>query len=173
MGALDIGFDEEEAGRGLTLAEARYRQVLGHFASGVTVVTTAGPGGPHGFTCQAFAALSLSPPLVALAPSRNSNTWARIVETEVFCVNVLTEHQETVARAFATKATTKFEGIGWVPGVTGSPVLAGVLAWVECHLVDAHDGGDHILAVGEVVEMGVARGDALVFYRGGFGRFEA
>lgn len=147
--------------------------MLGHFASGVTVVTTAGPDGPHGFTCQAFSALSLEPALVVVAPARTSVTWAGIARVGVFCVNVLSENQEPLARAFATKGDEKFAGVAWEPGVTGSPVLAGVLAWVECRLVATHDGGDHLLAVGEVVDLGARSGGrALVFFRGGFGRFE-
>lgn len=146
--------------------------MLGHFATGVTVVTTADEDGPWGFTCQAFAALSLSPPLVAFAPALTSLTWPRIQATGVFCVNVLDEAQEPMARVFATKGERKFGGVGWYPGVTGAPVLADVLAWVECRLERVHDGGDHVLAVGRVARVGVGRGRPLVFYRGGFGRFE-
>ena len=156
------------------LGEARLRQVLGRFASGVTVVTTQDHDGPWGFTCQAFTALSLSPALVAFAPARSSTTWPRIHASGVFCVNVLSETQEALGRAFATKdGAGKFEGVGWRAGVTGAPVLSDVLAWVECHLTGVHDVGDHLLAVGEVVELGTGGGRPLVFYRGGFGRFEA
>jgi 3-hydroxy-9,10-secoandrosta-1,3,5(10)-triene-9,17-dione monooxygenase reductase component len=165
-----IGFDDDPALPGLSLEQARYRQVLGHFASGVTVVTAPGP---LGFTCQAFAALSLDPALVAFAPSRSSTTWARIAEVGVFCVNVLTDTQEPLARVFATKGADKFRGVAWSSGTTGSPIIADVLAWVECRLIGSHDGGDHLLAVGEVLDLGVrSSGQALVFYRGGFGRFE-
>ncbi|MGH9128308.1 MAG: flavin reductase family protein [Acidimicrobiales bacterium] len=179
MGALDIGYEDDDESGGdepLTLEQARYRQVLGHFASGVTVVTTHGKRGPHGFTCQAFAALSLEPALVAFAPSRHSSTWGRISEVGVFCVNVLTEDQEALARVFATKGADKFAGVAWAPGTTGAPILADVLAWVECRLVGTHEGGDHLLAVGEVLDLGAPHasgGQALVFYRGGYGRFEA
>ncbi|MGH9063460.1 MAG: flavin reductase family protein [Acidimicrobiales bacterium] len=173
MAALEPSWGDEGAEAALTLDEARFRQVLGHFATGVTIVTTADGDGPWGFTCQAFTALSLSPSLVLFAPARSSVTWTRIRGTEVFCVNVLAESQEAVARVFATKAEHKFQGVGWTPGSTGSPVLSGVLAWVECRLVAVHDGGDHLLAVGRVVDLGVGSGRPLVFYRGGFGRFEA
>lgn len=161
------------SGEGLTLDEARFRQVLGHFASGITVVTTADERGPVGFTCQAFVALSLDPPLVALAPARTSTTWPRMEEAGVFCVNVLSEDQEALARVFATKGEHKFEGVGWSPGANGSPVLGDVLAWAECRIDQAHDGGDHVLVVGRVVDLGVGTGRPLLFYRGGFGRFES
>lgn len=176
MGALDIGFEDQgPAGKGLTLEQARFRQVLGHFASGVTVITTASPDGPRGFTCQAFAALSLEPPLVAFAPSRSSATWAHISQVGSFCVNLLRADQESLARVFAAKGADKFAGVAWAPGVTGSPILADVLAFVECRHRETHDGGDHLLVVGEVLELqaNVRQPQPLVFYRGGFGRFEA
>jgi 3-hydroxy-9,10-secoandrosta-1,3,5(10)-triene-9,17-dione monooxygenase reductase component len=150
---------------------ARYREVLGHFATGVTVVTTVDRGVPVGFTCQAFAALSLEPPLVAFAPAKTSATWPRIERSGVFCVNVLAEHQEALCRLFATKGDRKFEGVGWRPAATGSPILLEVLAFVDCRLHAVYEGGDHLLAVGKVVDLGVGSGGPLLFYRGGFGRF--
>ncbi len=152
---------------------ARFREVLGHFATGVTVVTGADSDGPVGFTCQAFSSISLDPPLVLVAPSRTSESWPRIAAAGSFCVNVLTESQEALGRVFATKGPHKFDGVGWKPGTTGAPVLADTLSWVECHVEATHDGGDHLLAVGRVVDMGVGSGTPLLFYRGGFGRFEA
>ncbi len=165
--------DDLERGSAATFDTARYREVLGHFATGVAVVTTADDDGPAGFTCQAFNALSLDPPLVVFAPSRSSQSWPRIEQTRVFCANVLTEDQEALGRVFATKSQQKFDGVGWRPGSTGSPVLHDALAWVECRLEAAHDGGDHLVAIGRVLDMGVGHGHPLVFYRGGFGRFEA
>lgn len=165
--------DDLLRGAAPTLDSARFREVLGHFASGVAVVTTADADGPAGFTCQAFNALSLEPPLVVFAPSRTSSSWPRIERTRVFCVNILSEDQEALCRVFATKSEHKFDGVGWRPGLTGSPVLQDTLAWVECRLESVHDGGDHLVAIGMVHDMGVGHGLPLVFYRGGFGRFEA
>jgi 3-hydroxy-9,10-secoandrosta-1,3,5(10)-triene-9,17-dione monooxygenase reductase component len=155
------------------LGGARFRQVLGHFATGVTVVTSTDEVGPVGFTCQAFSSLSLDPPLVFLAPGRTSESWPRIESSGVFCVNILTEDQEDLCRVFSTKGSHKFEGVGWRSGVLGVPILADVLAWVECRLEVTHDGGDHLMAVGRAEHMGVSHGLPLLFYRGGFGRFEA
>jgi 3-hydroxy-9,10-secoandrosta-1,3,5(10)-triene-9,17-dione monooxygenase reductase component len=152
---------------------ARFREVLGHFATGVTVVTGLDADGPVGFTCQAFAALSLEPPLVVMAPSRTSESFPRISRTGAFCVNVLTDEQEAMARVFATKGSHKFDGVGWKAGSNGAPVLSDCLAWVECRLESVHEGGDHLIAVGSVTGMGVGTGRPLVFYRGGFGSFEA
>ncbi len=149
--------------------------MLGHFASGIAVVTGADPDGPFGFSCQAFTSLSLDPPLVVLAPSRSSESWPRIETTKVFCVNILTEEQEALSRVFATKGSHKFNGVGWRPGTNGSPIIADVLAWVECQLESTHAGGDHLIAVGRVTAMSVGppSGRPLIFYRGGYGRFDA
>src|SRR5580658_7421300 len=91
---------------------SRFREVLGHFASGVTVVTAAGDD-PVGFTCQAFAALSLEPPMVLLAPSKTSTSWPRIAEAGAFCVNILASDQEDLARSFSVSGGDKFIGVGW------------------------------------------------------------
>src|SRR5580658_9526448 len=111
--------------------ESRFRDVLGHFATGVTVVTAV-DGDPVGFTCQAFAALSLDPPMVLLAPAKSSTSWPRIAQAGAFCVNILAADQEAVCRAFAVSGGDKFDGVAWTPGVTGSPIITGSLAYVEC-----------------------------------------
>jgi 3-hydroxy-9,10-secoandrosta-1,3,5(10)-triene-9,17-dione monooxygenase reductase component len=122
----------------------RFRQVLGHFCTGVTVITTVDPGGrPHGFTCQSFAALSLDPPLVLFCPSRASATWPRIARAGHFCANVLTAGQRDLARAFGTAGADKFAGVTWSPSSSGAPVLAGVLTWAGCEVETVHEGGDH------------------------------
>jgi flavin reductase (DIM6/NTAB) family NADH-FMN oxidoreductase RutF len=163
-----------QSGDGLSVIEAaELRNVLGHFATGVVVVTGIGPAGPAGLTCQSFFALSLDPPLVAVAPSRRSRSWPAIVGSQAFCVNVLEGSQESLGRAFATSGGDKFAGVGWSPAPSGSPRLHDVLAWLDCRLVDAHDGGDHHLVVGRIMDMGAGGGEPLLFYRGGFGTFKA
>lgn len=152
--------------------DARFREVLGHFVTGVTVVTAMEGGEPVGFTCQAFTSLSLDPPLVALAPGKNSTSWPRIAATGDFCVNILAEGQEALCRDFAMSGGDKFTGVGWRPAGNGAPILDGVLAWAECSFVLSHDAGDHELVIGRVHDMGVGPGRPLVYYRGGFGRFE-
>ncbi len=153
------------------LDEARFREVLGHFATGITVVTALEEGVPVGFTCQSFAALSLDPPMVILAPARSSTSWPLIAQAGAFCVNILEEHQEALGRAFAVSGGDKFAGVGWSAGVTGAPVLEGALAVVECRLGDIFDGGDHELVTGHVVATEIGEGSPLLFYRSGFGRF--
>lgn len=157
------------------ISEQHYRATLGHFCSGVTIVTGAGTGaaGPAGLTCQSFSSLSLDPPLVLVCPGKGSGSWPKVAASGGFCVNVLAEDQEEVCRAFAAPGTDKFSGVGWTPGrFTGAPVIAGALAWIECRLEAVHEGGDHHIAVGRVLEMQAREGRPLLFYRGGYGRFE-
>ena len=130
------------------LDQARFREVLGHFATGVTIVTALEDGIPVGFSCQSFAALSLDPPMVILAPAKTSTSWPRIARAGAFCVNILGEHQEAVCRAFAVSGGDKFDGVEWTPGVTGAPLIAGSLATVECTLGAIYEGGDHELEIG-------------------------
>jgi 3-hydroxy-9,10-secoandrosta-1,3,5(10)-triene-9,17-dione monooxygenase reductase component len=156
------------------LDQARFREVLGHFATGITIVTATEEGEPVGFTCQSFAALSLDPPMVILAPAKSSTSWPRIAQAGAFCVNILSEHQEAVCRAFAVSGGEKFDGVDWTPGpATGAPVIAGSLAFVECTLGAIYEGGDHELVTGHVVATEIGEGSPLLFYRSGFGRFVA
>ena len=159
------------------LSSSRFREVLGHFASGLTVVTAADAEGPVGFTCQAFMSLSLEPPLIALAPGKSSTTWPRIAPLGTFCVNLLSEDQEALCREFAisgAERSDKFSGVGWSPGPGGAPILDGALAWVGCRITQSYEAGDHELVVAEVLDMSIDQtGRPLIFYRGGFGRFES
>jgi flavin reductase (DIM6/NTAB) family NADH-FMN oxidoreductase RutF len=173
VGSVDPGSDEFEGGGATQFDSARFREVLGHFATGVTIVTAMEDIGPVGFTCQAFTSLSLDPPLVALAPGKSSTSWPRIAAAGSFCVNILADDQEALSRDFAVSGGDKFTGVGWRPAGNGAPVLDGALAWIECDFELAHDAGDHELVVGRVRDMGVSRGRPLVYYRGGFGRFES
>ena len=144
-----------------------FRQVLGHFCTGVTVITTADGGQPAGFACQAFAALSLAPPLVLFCPSRSSATWPVIERAGHFCANVLADGQQELARRFGTSGGDKFAGVRWSPSPSGAPVLAGALTWVECAVEAIHGAGDHHLVVGRVTGLGACRpGRPLLFYRG-------
>jgi 3-hydroxy-9,10-secoandrosta-1,3,5(10)-triene-9,17-dione monooxygenase reductase component len=141
-----------------------FRQVLGHFCTGVTVITTEGPAG---FACQAFAALSLSPPLVLFCPGKTSSTWPVIERAGHFCANVLTDGQQELARRFGTSGGDKFAGLPWSPSPLGSPVLDGALTWVDCAVEAVHEAGDHYLVTGRVTGLGATRaGRPLLFYRG-------
>jgi len=146
------------------------RDVLGHFVSGVTVVTATGADGPVGFTCQSFSSLSLDPPLVAFAPARTSTTWPRLREARRFCVNVLAEEQDELSRQFARSGTDKFAGVSWMPSPHGSPVLDGVVAWIDSELWAEYEGGDHTIVVARVLDLGAdGSRTPLLFHRGGYG----
>ena len=171
---VDLTGVEEPSPRRLVFDAARFRQVLGHFCTGVTVVTGLFEGEPVGFTVQSFTSVSLDPPLVVVCPARTSTTWPRLRSVGTFCANVLATDQETLARSFATRGEGRFRGVGWSPSsTTGSPVLDGGLAWIDCRIEAEHDGGDHLIAVARVLDLGVRDGGRpLLFYRGGYGRFE-
>ncbi|WP_328554922.1 MULTISPECIES: flavin reductase family protein [unclassified Streptomyces] len=162
---------------------AEFRRVLGHFATGVTVVTAPGTAtatgtgesaGPAGFACQSFASLSLDPPLICFMVGRTSTTWPRIARAGVFCVNVLGAHQGDLCRGFAVSGADKFAGVVHdAAPVSGSPRLAGTAAWIDCTIHAVHTGGDHLIVVGRVDALGTnGAGDEhippLLFHRGRF-----
>ncbi len=154
---------------------AAFRRVLGHFASGVTIVTALDATGPTGFACQSFASLSLDPPLVAFMVARTSTTWPRIAAAGTFCVNVLGADQGELCRSFAVSGADKFAGVDWTPTPeTGSPRLPGAPAWIDCTITTVHTGGDHLIVVGRVESLGATEdSDPLLFHRGRFGRFSS
>ncbi len=146
---------------------ADMRHVLSHFGTGVIVVTSMTVSGPVGLTCQTFQSLSLDPPLVSFSPARTSRSWPLIRSAGTFCVNVLAGDQADLSVTFARSGVDKFAGIDWQPGPYGSPVLAGVTAWIECRLWREYDGGDHTIVVGEVLSLSAdSERDPLLFLRG-------
>ncbi|MBM7058432.1 flavin reductase family protein [Streptomyces durocortorensis] len=157
----------------LPVAPGEFRRVLGHFASGVTVVTACDADGPAGFACQSFASLSLDPPLVSFMVARTSTTWPRIARAGAFCVNILGAEQGALCRGFAVSGADKFAGVAYGDApATGSPLLDSVPAWIDCRIHAVHTGGDHLIVVGRVEALGAAEeGEPLLFHRGAFGRF--
>lgn len=146
------------------------RDVLGHFVTGIVVVTAIGSDGPLGFTCQSFASLSIDPPLVSFAPARTSTTWPQIRAVGAFCVNVLASDHQDVSAAFAVSGGDKFAGVAWAPAPSGAPLLEGVSAWIDCTLFAEHDGGDHTIALGRVLDLGADPSRIpLLYYRGRYG----
>jgi len=145
----------------------RFRQVLGHFCTGITIITAAHDGEPIGFSCQAFTALSLDPPLVLFCPALTSTTWPRIEQTGYFCANVLTADQGDLATLFGRSSADRFTTVDWVPDSAGSPIINGVLTWVSCKVVGTHTIGDHYVVIGQVLELGECGPQRpLLFYRG-------
>ena len=151
-----------------------FRRTLGHFCSGVTVVTSLDEGFPVGFACQSFTALSLDPPLVLFCPRTGSASWQRIERTGHFCVNVLTEEQREVSRVFGTSNPDKFAGLAWAPSPGGAPILDGVLTWADALIEKVHEAGDHQVVIGRVTDLGECRPSRpLLFYRGRYTVTEA
>ncbi|MGW7543661.1 flavin reductase family protein [Streptomyces sp. NPDC054770] len=152
---------------------ATFRRVLGHYPTGVAVITAMTPEGPVGMAVGTFTSISLDPPLVGFFPDRNSSTWARIRTAGAFCANILGEDHEAVCRVFASRDVDRFAAVDWVPGPTGSPVLTDAIAWADCRLADDHPVGDHDLVVGHVTGLALRPGEQaqrpLVFHRGRYG----
>lgn len=150
---------------------AKYRQVLGHFPTGVTVVTAMSDEGPAGMAIGSFSSLSLDPALVLFCATKTSASWGKLRGAGKFCVNILADDQEDVSRVFASKADDKFSEIGWKHSGNGAPLINGVLAFIDCDLHSVLDGGDHDIIVGSVTDLDVKHeGSPLVFFRGGYGR---
>ncbi len=153
---------------------AAFKDVMARFATGVTIVTALEEGSPAGFTCQSFVSLSIDPPFVSLAPAKTSTSWPRIRRAGAFCVNILAEGQDELARRFAASGADKFSGVRWEPAaLTGSPRLLGSLAWVDCRLELTHDAGDHEIVIGRVLDLGTGDGRPLVFYDRDFAHLAA
>jgi len=154
--------------------ESSFRTVLGHFATGVTIVTAMDGETPVGVSANAFSSVSLDPPLVLFCASHQSTTWPKIEAAGKFAVNILNEHQEDVCRVFATPGADRFTRIGWRPSTNGSPILHDSLAFLDCSIERVVEAGDHLVVIGRVHELGVlSDGGPLIFYRGGFGKFTA
>jgi 3-hydroxy-9,10-secoandrosta-1,3,5(10)-triene-9,17-dione monooxygenase reductase component len=148
--------------------ERDFRRALGHFCTGVAVVTTT-DGGPAGFTCQSLVSLSLDPPLVSFSAAKFSRTLRHILTAGVFGASVLSNGQEYLARRFGSARPDKFEAVAWTPSaLTGVPELTDALAWVEARVAYVLPGGDHRIVVGQVVaaRQGPANEDPLLFFRG-------
>ena len=155
-----------------------FRRVLGHFCSGVTVITTMDQDGrPAGLTASAFTSVSLNPPLVLVCVAHDAHSYPALAAASHFAVNILAGHHETVSSRFATKPAAhpseKFEGVDFRQSALGLPVLKDSLAELECATVNAYPAGDHTILVGRV-EAAESRGDAglepLLYYRGKYRR---
>nr|WP_179389072.1 flavin reductase family protein [Psychromicrobium silvestre] len=146
------------------------RTVLGHFATGLTVVTAHDSTGPVGFTCQSFTSLSLEPPLISINPTKGSSTWPKIRQLGSFAVNILPAGSEQLALDFSRKGIDRFDRVDWEISAAGHPHLGGALAWVDCELEAEHEAGDHSIAIARVhrLEAAEAGGHPLLFFKGGF-----
>ena len=156
------------------VAPDRFRAVMGHFATGVAVITASGPEGPVGMTANAVSALSLEPVLALVCFDQGARTLRVVRDTKRFGVNMLAAGQEPLAHRFASKALAEAEKFTGVAHTVhdGIPVLADGLAWVGCELTDLVPGGDHVIGIGRVVAAETGEGtDPLVWFRGRYGAF--
>ena len=152
---------------------ALFRETLGHYPTGVAVVTAiAEDGKPAGMVVGTFSSVSLDPPLIAFFPARTSRSFVHLRTASAFCVNVLASDQEPLCRRLATGGAGKFDGVNWRPGVLGSPILEGAVSWIECTFEEILEAGDHYIVLGLVHELAVERSTLpLLFFQGGYGRF--
>ncbi|MGD8428859.1 MAG: flavin reductase family protein [Ectothiorhodospiraceae bacterium] len=147
------------------------RNALGTFATGVTIVTArGGDGAPVGLTVNSFSSVSMDPPLVLWNLSRQSPSLAAFRDSSHFAVNVLAAEQADVSTRFATPANDRFAGLVWWEGRGGAPLIAGCVSHFECRRYGLHDGGDHLIVLGEVERFTRSERDPLVFVGGRYRR---
>lgn len=147
------------------------RDALGRYGTGVTIVTADTPDGPVGITANSFASVSLDPPIVLWSIGRQSSRFAAFAASEHFAVHVLGAGQLELGRHFARNGRA-FETVAHEVNAQGVPLLAGCLSRFECRRIAAHDGGDHVIFLGQVTEAALRDGEPLLFVGGGYGRFD-
>src|SRR3954469_8038585 len=149
-----------------------FRNALGTYATGVTIITAAGTDGkPYGLTCNSFASVSLNPPLVLWSLVLYSSSLSVFQNAGHFAVNVLGASQQDLANKFAKSSEDKFIGVEWTPGVGNAPLLKDSVASFQCRAVNRYYGGDHVIFLGAVEAYAYNRNEPLLFARGGYGRF--
>lgn len=146
------------------------RHVLGHYPTGVAVVTAMTDDGPMGLSMNSFTSVSLEPPLVLFCPALSSSTWPMLRNAGNIAINVLSAGQEEVSRLFAARVPDRFADIPWLRGTNGAPLLVDALGWLECAVEAEYPAGDHTVVVARIERMGVHDeiADPLVFFRGSY-----
>lgn len=155
-----------------SLDEDNFKEVLGHFASGLVVVTALTTSGPVGFTCQTFGSLSLDPPLVTFAAGSLGNSWGLVRRCRHVGISILSSDQAALARRFATSGVDKFDGVTWESGPDGAPLLGGALAHIEGTMTTVVAHGDHDLAVVDVSYVRAHGGRPLIYFRRDYGELD-
>jgi flavin reductase (DIM6/NTAB) family NADH-FMN oxidoreductase RutF len=150
-----------------------FRQVLSHFAAGVTVVTTLDRARqPHGLTATAFSSVSLEPPLALVCIDKKAETYEHFDPAGIFAVNFLSLDQRDVSQRFAKHGGDKFSATAWRRGELGTPILEGTIGHVECRIVHRYDGGDHTIYVGQIESAAFCEGQPLLHFRHAYRRVE-
>jgi flavin reductase (DIM6/NTAB) family NADH-FMN oxidoreductase RutF len=152
----------------MPIDEGHFRLALSHFASGVTVVTTAHDGQLYGMTVASFASLSLHPPLVLVCIERSVKTHDAIAASGKYGVSILSSAQGDISAKFASRSDDKFTGVELIEGDLDVPLIAGALTAIECRLYDRLPGGDHTIFIGEVMKIHTSEGDPLLYFRSGY-----
>jgi 3-hydroxy-9,10-secoandrosta-1,3,5(10)-triene-9,17-dione monooxygenase reductase component len=147
---------------------AHCKEVLGHYVTGIVIVTAMTPEGPAGFTCQTFGSLSIDSALVFFAATSTSPSWQRVRQVGVVGINILRDDQEPLARGFAVSGVDKFAGVPWIAAPNGSPFLEGSLAYLEGTIREVTNHGDHDIIVAELDFASTEPGGPLAYYRGGY-----
>ncbi len=149
-----------------------FRNALGTYATGVTIITAAGADGkPVGITCNSFASVSLNPPLVLWSLVLYSSSLSAFQNASHFAVNVLESGQQALANKFAKSSDDKFTGVDWIPGLGGAPLLRESVANFQCRAANRYYGGDHVIFLGAVEAYAYNGNEPLLFARGGYGQF--
>jgi flavin reductase (DIM6/NTAB) family NADH-FMN oxidoreductase RutF len=146
------------------------RRIMGHFATGVTVVTAYQDGEIYGMTANAVTSLSLKPPLVLVAVDKSAAMHDALTASGCFAVNILTQEQESLSRRFAMRGPKEVNDLKWIKAASGAPVLADALAWVDCRLADILPGGDHSIFLGEILAGDARAGSPLLYFGGKYRR---
>jgi 3-hydroxy-9,10-secoandrosta-1,3,5(10)-triene-9,17-dione monooxygenase reductase component len=156
----------------MAISSEHFRSVLGHFASGLTVISSMVRTEPVGLVVQSFCSLSLDPPMVLFCPSKSSTSWPMVAAVGSYCISVLSEGQEAHSRSLGQTGPEKFASVPYDRAPhTGSPRLLGAAAWLDCSTRDVHDGGDHLVVLADVHGLGSGPGERpLAFWRGGYAR---
>jgi flavin reductase (DIM6/NTAB) family NADH-FMN oxidoreductase RutF len=151
---------------------SQFRDALGRFATGITVITGLAPDGkPVGATANAFTSLSLDPPLILICLAKSMNSLSAFVEGEHFAINILKENQRQISVNFATQSADKFSNVVYDTWPSGVPILGDCLVNLECAREAVHDGGDHKIIVGRILRLEITdSGEPLLFYRGAYNR---
>lgn len=172
--ALNVMTQEQETDIRVEIDPAQFRSVLGHYPTGVCVITGCSrEGEAAGLVVGSFTSVSLDPPLVAFFPDRKSSSWPQVRACGHFCVNVLGEDQLDLCRQFAMRGGDKFAGVSHRISDRGLPLLDGVVAHIECGLEDEIEAGDHSIVLGRVLSLKTERPvGPLLFFKGAYGRFE-
>jgi len=155
----------------MPIDKQEFRRVLGHFAAGVTIVTTVGDDArPFGLTATAFTSVSLEPPLVLVCVDKRSDSHPHFHTSRVFAVNFLAHDHEHLSRRFAVSGGDKFGDLSMRTGVTGAPILADALGHLECRTVEIIDAGDHTIFLGQVEAADAREGEPLLYFCGAYQR---